>query len=274
MKGWIIQRLLNGFNLFLSGLLLLVLINSAKEWFKSQPSQIMNSESITETEIDSSSASSLPEEEFDFKEPILSEVRPQVKADLPVIFRGTASNGSKFFAVLEYEGQQSLVQAGERIGEWTIQNISEGDLILQNQRGESMSINRKVVSPPPSPAVKREETFKPLDQNHLQLDEDSFQDILSHWADLLREVQILPYVEKGKSKGYVLLNVRPNGMVQKLGLRTGDIIEKINGREVTNLASLLVLFEPLGGEQFKVDIKRGPKRIQMVYEITKGKGNI
>jgi general secretion pathway protein C len=278
MNAWIIHKLLRGFNFFLIGLLILILFGIVKEWFHPEPSQIPNAPLTLEPEASASTASMT--EEVVFKEPIFAQAVPQMKSDLSITFRGTASNGSKFFAVVEYEGRQSLIQVGDTVGAWMVQNISERDLILKNEKGETIHVTREFISGQPIAPSKPNETLeesekiKNSDQNHLQLDEKSFQDILSHWADLLREVQILPYVEKGESKGYVILNIKPNGVVQKLGFRTGDIIEKINDREVTNLASLLVLFEPLTGQEFKIDIKRGPKKVQLVYQISKNRGNI
>lgn len=278
MRAWVIHKLLRGFNFFLLGLLALVSMGFVKEWFLHEPSQVLNPELAPEVDVPVSERPMTSD--ILFKEPIFSQAATQVETDLPIAFKGTASNGSKFFAVIEYEDRQSLVRVGDRVGPWTIQDISESDLILQNEKGESVRVTQEFVSQPSFSGLKKDETLgksepiKNLDQNRLELDEKSFQNILSHWADLLREVQIFPYVEKGESIGYVILNIKPNGIVQKLGFRTGDIIEKINGREVTNLASLLTLFEPLTGEELKVDIKRGPKKVQLIYQISKSKGNI
>lgn len=270
MKPWMIQKILAGFNFFLLGLLVFCFVFLVKSWFVPAAQQNFS----WEVQGDSKGVRQEPRtlsQEFNLNGPLLG-ASSAAMVHVPIEFRGVASVGEKFFAVVEYQGKQSLVREGEKIDEWTIVKISEAVLDLEN--GEQKAALRREVlfhSPSPLQSQKTSESSLPSSshQNAMELDQKMVQNILAHWADVLKDVRFVPYTERGKSLGYELLDVTPESAIQKLGFRTGDIVEKINGREVTDLGALLALYENLEKGDLQVDLKRGAQRIQLVYCIKK-----
>ncbi|MBI1869670.1 MAG: hypothetical protein HYS07_00580 [Chlamydiae bacterium] len=254
-----LQKYLKGFNFFLlAGLAALLILKLGAGSFSKGEDQIQMTQRAG---LHQAIKPSFKEEaSLHFKEPILGGASLREKESVPIQFLGTASAGSKIFGVLSYQDHQSLVQEGEEIGGWHIKHLSEEEVLLENSSGETIRRSHQI-----------QERELPLllqktDENHWILDSNSLKDILKHWAELLTEVRILPLFESGRAQGYEFLNVRPESRVEKLGFRTGDVIQRINGRDVTDLSVLLSLQNEWEQDNLVVDVKRGAKNIQLIYQ--------
>ncbi len=281
IKPWIVQKIFSSLNF----LLCVVLIVSGgfliKSWISGSSSQELLSDTKVLTDTKSKEISS--ESQFHFDEPLLSN-RSFDPASVPFQFKGTASVGDKFFAIVEYQGKQKLVKNGEKIEGWTVQNILGNSLEVENgseqvrlerastTHSDSSKIEKRNLSQASfsdliKPSPVSEMGKKNLNVNAMKLEFAMVQDMLTHWADVMKGVRFIPYAEEGKSLGYELLDVMPESAIQKLGFRTGDIIEKINGREVTDLSSLMAFYQNLEQGDLKIDLKRGSHQMQLVYLV-------
>ncbi len=57
-------------------------------------------------------------------------------------------------------------------------------------------------------------------------------------GDLVRTMKTRPYLKNGKPAGLLVYGVRPNSDVMALGLKNGDIIQTINGMDITSPGDL------------------------------------
>lgn len=267
MKGWILEKVLKALNFFLLGLLILLGIHLFKG---SKDSGLIENDfkqsSLESKKISNEIKDSKP---FAFKGALFQENVTIENIEIPIQFHGTASAGGRFFAVLKYQGKQILVEKGQKIGVWKVIEISEMDIHLEDENGRQSKLSSKSAVEPEVKELPDRKEKKVENQNYLQVSPQSMKNMITHWADLFRDVSMYPYLEKGKAIGYVLLNVRPDSLVERMGFRTGDIVEKINGKDVTNLETLLSLKSHLEGGDLVIDVKRGPKMIQLVYQMSK-----
>ncbi len=85
---------------------------------------------------------------------------------------------------------------------------------------------------------------------------------------LMTQAQAVPYLTDGKLDGFRLYNVLPAGFFDKIGLRTSDIVQRINGVELRDPGMLLSLFQQLRNENtVRVDMVRNSQRQTLTYEI-------
>lgn len=260
MNIWIIHKLLKSMNLFLAGLLVLVSIKFVKEWITPIPAV----EGVNMTQEVKHTSIRPP---IEFKKELIEEYHQEDTSQIPVFFHGMASNGTRSFAFVETQGKQSLVGVGQSILNYKVREIEKNQLTLESSSGERVRLSlaslgsrnsRLETSPAPSQKESMLQTTHPV-----------IKKILSNWAEIFRDVQIIPFFDQGKAVGYELLNIRPQSFIQEMGFRIGDIIEKINGREATNLESLMALYNPMESNEIKFIVKRGPKRIELVYHTPK-----
>lgn len=84
---------------------------------------------------------------------------------------------------------------------------------------------------------------------------------------LMTQAQAVPYLTDGKLDGF-RLHVMPVGFFDKIGLRTNDVVQRINGVELRDPSMLLSLFQQLRNENIvRVDLVRNSQRQSLTYEI-------
>ncbi len=85
---------------------------------------------------------------------------------------------------------------------------------------------------------------------------------------LMTQAQAVPFLSDGKLDGFRLYNVLPGGFFDKIGLRTSDIVQRINGMELRDPGMLLSLFQQIRNENtVRVDMVRSNQRQTLTYEI-------
>lgn len=270
MKPWVVERVLTSINFFLIGLLCLTAGLLIKEWFFPAPPVRVSLASDQRSPVALSFQSDEP---LVFKGSLLGPSKLQEEALPSIKVRGIASSGSKGFAVVEKDGLQTLVHEGTVLGAWTVQKITHEALFLKDGGGKEVRLEPDVTQFKTQTLAKEKTDFPSphLGQTSLELDETTVRNILSHWADIFREARFFPYVEEGVTLGYVILDLQPNSLVQRLGLRIGDIVQRINGKSITDLGSLAAIYDHLEGGELTIDVKRGPKNIQLVYQLNRDK---
>lgn len=100
------------------------------------------------------------------------------------------------------------------------------------------------------------------------VDKRALDEALSDTGKMLTQARILPYRVDGKTKGFRLSSVQRSGLFALIGLRSGDILLKVNERVIDSPEKGLQLLSGLGGEtNITLDILRGGKPEKLNYEI-------
>jgi len=93
-------------------------------------------------------------------------------------------------------------------------------------------------------------------------------DALGNLSSLATQARIVPAFEGGQAVGFKLFSIRPGSLYSKIGVQNGDIIQKVNGYEITSPDKALEVYQKLrDGKAFSVDIKRRGKPMTMEYSI-------
>lgn len=84
---------------------------------------------------------------------------------------------------------------------------------------------------------------------------------------LYTQVRAVPHFKDGKADGLKLLSVRADSIFAKLGLKRGDVLQKINGVEL-DIKKGLEIFNQLKTENhLTIEIERQDKPVTQEYEI-------
>lgn len=85
---------------------------------------------------------------------------------------------------------------------------------------------------------------------------------------LLSQMRIVPNLSEGKPDGFRLVSVAPGSLVEKIGLKSGDIIKSINGMELNTMDQIYETLQNLKSEKFiSIDIIRENRRITLNYRV-------
>jgi len=100
------------------------------------------------------------------------------------------------------------------------------------------------------------------------IDRSEVDNALDNMNQLFTQIRAVPHFEGGKSTGFRLFAIRQNSIFDKIGLKNGDIIQRINGTEINDPARALALFNDLRNQgQIGVDILRNKESKSLSYQI-------
>ncbi|MEE9542199.1 MAG: hypothetical protein V3V95_00265 [Thermodesulfobacteriota bacterium] len=100
------------------------------------------------------------------------------------------------------------------------------------------------------------------------VDRRALDETLSDMGKLLTQARILPYRVGGVTKGFRLSSVQRSGVFALMGLRSGDILLKVNDYSIDSPEKGIQLLSGLKGESsIELDILRGGKPTKLNYEI-------
>jgi len=111
-----------------------------------------------------------------------------------------------------------------------------------------------------------------LSETYYKIERSAITDALGNMNDLFTHARMVPnFVEDESGRrtdGFRVLTVKPGGAFEKLGIRNGDIIKKINGAPMDNIEKGFELLQQLRFERrFEIEIFRGARPLLVSYEI-------
>ncbi|MBI4373583.1 MAG: hypothetical protein HY542_01780 [Deltaproteobacteria bacterium] len=99
------------------------------------------------------------------------------------------------------------------------------------------------------------------------IDQAAIDDALSNLDRFYTEVRIVPHFKEGRVAGMKVLSVKAGSIISKLGIKRGDILEKINGQELDVKRGMALFSELKDQKSFSIDVMRGGKQTTLEYEI-------
>jgi general secretion pathway protein C len=107
-----------------------------------------------------------------------------------------------------------------------------------------------------------------VSETEYNIDKREVDSALDNMNQLLTQVRAVPHFEGGKATGFRLFAIRQNSIFDQIGLRNGDIIQRINGTEINDPGKALGLFNELRDQrQLVVEIVRNRESKTLSYNI-------
>ncbi len=101
-----------------------------------------------------------------------------------------------------------------------------------------------------------------------KIDKTMLDEQLNDLAALGSQARVVPNYVGGKYSGFKLVGVRPNSLYRAIGIRSGDVIKRINGMEIDSPNKALQLFEKLqNSRRISLDMQRGGVSRTLYYTI-------
>ena len=162
--------------------------------------------------------------------------------------------------------KQGLYREGDSVHEAIVRMILRGKVILGvGGRDEILTMEesaRSKAEKGPS-SSKTTETGSVITLSHSDL-KSSLSDI----NKLLSQALIRPHLKDGKSDGLAVSRIISGSLFAKLGLRNGDIVQRINGRPISSPDDVLSLYEDLkSGSHVSLQLTRKGKSKTIDYEF-------
>ncbi len=182
------------------------------------------------------------------------------------------TGGGSSYGVFEdsRKREQLLVKLGDEVLEGFVLKDVYDDRVTLLKAGKEVSLSlryedkggRKGVKTTPVPAVTGGSTSGAV------LDKHEVDDALKNLNVVMTQARVIPYMVRGESKGYRVFAIRPGSIYTKIGLKNGDIIQRVNGVELNDPEKAYYLFQQLRNEpKVTIDVIRRGKKISIPVEV-------
>jgi len=107
-----------------------------------------------------------------------------------------------------------------------------------------------------------------LADNRFSIDEAGVTALTSNINQYMTQVRLVPFFEGNKSAGYRIAAIRPGTTFEQLGFQGGDVLQQVNGLDVSTPEKLYTIFQNLKDEKkVSVNILRQGQKNTLTYEI-------
>jgi len=91
---------------------------------------------------------------------------------------------------------------------------------------------------------------------------------LENLPQLLQQAKAVPYSRNGRKAGFRIVNIQQGSVFQKLGLKEGDVIQGVNGKDIRTPSQALKTYRELkNASSFRVRLLREGQQVNMNYAV-------
>ena len=100
------------------------------------------------------------------------------------------------------------------------------------------------------------------------IDRREVEQAMNDLPKLLSQARAAPHMVNGTINGFRLDYIAPTSFYEKIGVQTGDVLQRVNGVDIRDPSTMLNLLQQLKNEQIvKLDVLRNNQRSTITYEL-------
>lgn len=191
-----------------------------------------------------------------------------------VELRGTAAGEGPYgFAVFSEKGKpkQVLVKVGGQIAGAQLLRVLRDQVVfryLDKEETLKRSTAPRSSLAVPSPAPAPPSGGPPAGPGPYTISRAEISASMKDMGQMLSQAQIRPYFAGGAQEGFMVSQIRPGSIFQRLGLRDGDIIQGFDSRKVHSADDFMALHGALqSATHMNLSVKRAGKVENLEYQF-------
>ncbi len=208
---------------------------------------------------------------------LLTSSTPANARPVNLILIGTVAGPKELsYAVFkDAAGIQEVFRVGENIyGMGRLYGVKkDGALIRQGGEITEIPIEdivkiKEVKAPVPAAGASLSAFAQRIGKGSYIVDQARLQQMIANPGRMMTDARLRPNTTDGRQEGFVLAEVKPNGIYESLGLQDGDVLLRINEYDISNPDRALQAFTALKGlDRVQIDLIRFGARMTMTYQI-------
>lgn len=173
--------------------------------------------------------------------------------------------------------EQRLVGLGETLADGTITAIEWNRITIRRPGGDLVLEVAPPTDAPPAPARTEPPDATPAavspgvrrtGANAFIVDRRALAGALDGMSGLVSQLRAVAEVQDGRPAGFRLFQMAEQSLFTQLGLQNGDVVQRVNGKGVSDPAALLGFLKQLHSEpRVALDIVRDGTARTLVYDL-------
>jgi len=215
---------------------------------------------------------------------------PPVKSaqELGLFLRGTvAGPDAVAFAIFGKVPPQELYRIGEEVSPGVfLESIGYGEVVLRRGAerlqlkieendagsvgGRALPSRARYAPTTPSTATTADSGgVREVAPNSYLVERDTVSESLASLSNMMKDIRVVPSFDDAKEpNGYRVASIRFGSLLDKLGVKRGDIVQTINGLPISDPDRAYQAYQQFKEEtSVQVEVLRGGKPITLSYEI-------
>jgi general secretion pathway protein C len=207
---------------------------------------------------------------FNPRAPETGAQTPVGRLDAKLLGTAPAASLGSYAIIADGNGNtQKLYRLGDAVHGRVLSRVEWDTVVLRGPEGDQVL---KIVQPASKPRAAAPSGvpggIEQRGDNDFVVDRSEVDKAMSNLNELFTQIRAVPHFQDGKANGFRLFAIRQGSVFEKLGLKNGDIITRINGNELTDPARAMSLIQELRGEgRISVDVTRSRQPVALSYEI-------
>lgn len=206
--------------------------------------------------------------------PVTPPIEEIPESSLDFALTGVVAAGAESLALIRVNDEPETPFAiGDEIKHGvTLRDVYPDRAIIQ-RRGLTEALlmedlTASLAEAPPTPAAPTQGAggIQALGNNVFSVDRNVLSEELRN-PGLLRQALMVP----NAGGGFLVRQIKPGSVYQKLGLRVGDVIRKVNGQDINTLDEALQVYQQLGGvdqvASVEIEVMRAGRIERLQYTI-------
>lgn len=210
--------------------------------------------------------------------PIERDATDAKRSDLNAKLWGTAiaADPANSYAIIEDQAarRQALYRVGDTILDTATLRHVEWDRVVLERNGEEEILELASARGPVastatvSAAAAGGERIRKTADDKFVIDRRELEKTVANLNEVFTQARAVPYFEEGKTIGFRVFAIKPGSVFEKIGLQNGDVIQRVNGVELTDPTKAISLFTELQNEgHIAVDLQRNKATKSFAYDI-------
>jgi general secretion pathway protein C len=194
-------------------------------------------------------------------------------SDIKLVGTISGSDKNGYAVFIGSDGKQSMFKTGETVfGLGELKRVEKNSVFIHKD-GKLIKISMTDLLTLSDTQASKGTTgiagpVQSVGKGEYIIDQKAAMVTLDNPAQIMTDAKLIPNTVKGKPDGFILQEIRKNGVYDNLGMKNGDILLRINGSNISNPENALQTFMALKGmDKVQLDIIRDGNRMTLNYQI-------
>lgn len=194
--------------------------------------------------------------------------------DISLLFdlRGTVAGEGKYgFAVIEDKKtrKQKLIKPQDLVSGAKVVRIKRNAIdVMIDKQVLTLKIEERTEEPIIPPSGYKTPLAPVASGGTITVNRSEIEATLADMGSMLRQAQVRPYFKAGVPEGFIITNIHPGSLYQRMGIVNGDILQMLDGRKIQTADDMVSLLNTLkGASGAALSLMRGGKQQTLDYQF-------